>query len=418
MGTNYNPQIVTTGLTLCIDPGNKKSYSFAENLYTFSEQFNQATWGKSAVTYTANNIIAPNNILTGGLLQETSALNTPHWITFGNTLVSNSIYTASCYFKSYSGDRRFFLQINSAGGGGTGYAGMETSNTGNTILNSYAAGDFSNGSFSITPSSNGWVRLAVSWKVSANVNCTTRIGMFNVGAQNYDGNGTSGVYIWGAQLEKDNVANPYIVTTNNPINHSNTCVDLSSIKNNGQLIGDNISYISNKNGTFTFNGANGFVGAFGTDISSLTASRTLSSFFYVDTTNRVSLGGNRDAFGWAVCVNRNAVGSLSYFHASGPGTNDFNVTTANIQQNQWYHACATYDYDFSTVALYLNGQLLGTSSNFGTMIQPTTDTGKIGWEVNSNYFSGGIGATQIYNRALTALEVQQNFNALRGRYGI
>jgi len=38
--------------------------------------------------------------------------------------------------------------------------------------------------------------------------------------------------------------------------------------------------------------------------------------------------------------------------------------------------------------------------------------------VTGREFTGQISNTQIYNRALTATEVQQNFNALRGRYGI
>ena len=33
-------------------------------------------------------------------------------------------------------------------------------------------------------------------------------------------------------------------------------------------------------------------------------------------------------------------------------------------------------------------------------------------------FEGSIGTTQVYNRALSAEEVSQNFNALRGRYGL
>jgi hypothetical protein len=34
------------------------------------------------------------------------------------------------------------------------------------------------------------------------------------------------------------------------------------------------------------------------------------------------------------------------------------------------------------------------------------------------YYRGNISNFKIYNRALTAAEVQQNFNALRGRFGI
>jgi hypothetical protein len=34
------------------------------------------------------------------------------------------------------------------------------------------------------------------------------------------------------------------------------------------------------------------------------------------------------------------------------------------------------------------------------------------------FFNGNVGNVQIYNRALTQAEITQNFNALRGRYGI
>ena len=36
----------------------------------------------------------------------------------------------------------------------------------------------------------------------------------------------------------------------------------------------------------------------------------------------------------------------------------------------------------------------------------------------NRYFSGKISNTKIYNRALSAAEISQNFNALRGRYGL
>jgi hypothetical protein len=38
--------------------------------------------------------------------------------------------------------------------------------------------------------------------------------------------------------------------------------------------------------------------------------------------------------------------------------------------------------------------------------------------ISTTWLNGKISNVQIYNRALSASEVQQNFNALRGRYGI
>ena len=192
--------------------------------------------------------------------------------------------------------------------------------------------------------------------------------------------------------------------------------DLSTLRNNGSIIGTGMSYSATNGGTFAFNGSEGYVGTFGTDISN--TSRSLCSFFNTSTTNRISLGGNRDAFGWAVCVNRNAIGSLSYFHASGPGLNDANATSANIQLNTWYYACATYDVTSATVVLYLNGQQILSVPSFGTVTPATSETGRIGSEPGSSPFAGSVGSTHLYNRALTAAEIRQNFNALRGRYGI
>lgn len=48
------------------------------------------------------------------------------------------------------------------------------------------------------------------------------------------------------------------------------------------------------------------------------------------------------------------------------------------------------------------------------MALPATGTG----QAASYAFNGSIGLTQLYNRALTTLEVQQNFNATRSRFGI
>jgi hypothetical protein len=72
----------------------------------------------------------------------------------------------------------------------------------------------------------------------------------------------------------------------------------------------------------------------------------------------------------------------------------------------------------STVSWYKNGILdVSTSNPYGAGVVTGTNNITIG----SGYaggFAGSIYAAQIYNRALTAAEVQQNFNALKGRYGL
>ena len=70
---------------------------------------------------------------------------------------------------------------------------------------------------------------------------------------------------------------------------------------------------------------------------------------------------------------------------------------------------------------YKNGSAISTTVNFGTFSTGnsarTLAVGRIN-NFASNTWNGGISSVMIYNRALTASEVSQNFNAMRGRFGV
>ena len=87
-----------------------------------------------------------------------------------------------------------------------------------------------------------------------------------------------------------------------------------------------------------------------------------------------------------------------------------------IAQNNWYHAVGTYDG--SNVKLYVNGVLqlttasttVPTRSNLGIILMRRWDAG--------DYFGGHLSTVKIYNRALSASEILQNYNATKGRFGL
>ena len=90
----------------------------------------------------------------------------------------------------------------------------------------------------------------------------------------------------------------------------------------------------------------------------------------------------------------------------------------------WYNIVTTYDG--TGISTYVNAVAGGTKSGAksspggaGTFLSMGKSDG-VGTYLNgvTNYFNGYIGAWKIYNRALTATEVSQNFNALRTRYGV
>jgi len=103
------------------------------------------------------------------------------------------------------------------------------------------------------------------------------------------------------------------------------------------------------------------------------------------------------------------------------GITELVTTTATyMNTTSWYQVVGTYTS--GARRLYINGTLVNSDAQSGTI---ATDTGGMsigvygGYSgVRGYYYNGNLAACKIYNRALTASEISQNFNALRGRFGI
>jgi hypothetical protein len=104
--------------------------------------------------------------------------------------------------------------------------------------------------------------------------------------------------------------------------------------------------------------------------------------------------------------------TLASFYATGDQYLIYGNTSANY--NEWRHYTSTYD---GTVgSLYENGALIG-STNMSIEILKTTSPFNIGrWNGGSIEFSGKLGTMMTYNRALSAQEVKQNYDATKSRY--
>ena len=91
------------------------------------------------------------------------------------------------------------------------------------------------------------------------------------------------------------------------------------------------------------------------------------------------------------------------------------TASAQFTTGSWNHLYGVYDG--SNINIYVNGTLQGTASCSGTNVTESTSL-KIGGDgVSTNYMTGRIAYVQMYNRALSATEVLQNYNALSGRFG-
>jgi hypothetical protein len=90
-------------------------------------------------------------------------------------------------------------------------------------------------------------------------------------------------------------------------------------------------------------------------------------------------------------------------------------TTNSEFLNKWHHMIGTYDG--STLRMYVDNVLVGSNSSTRT-ITNTVKPVQIGHLDNYYAFGGKMSVAKIYNKALSAAEINQNYNALRGRFGV
>jgi protein tyrosine phosphatase (PTP) superfamily phosphohydrolase (DUF442 family) len=183
------------------------------NLLTYSENFDNAAWAKAGLTVAINSAIAPDGTLTADKIVE-SATNGGHYIEMGGvTTVTNTSLTFSFYVKAVEKTNNLYVQIYDSN---TANYLRITIDLGNkSFVSSASAGTASLVSGSITIASNDWLRVTISG-IPASSNSGSlyacRISFLKNDNSNliYTGDGTSGIYLWGAQLEQGAFATSYI----------------------------------------------------------------------------------------------------------------------------------------------------------------------------------------------------------------
>jgi hypothetical protein len=92
-------------------------------------------------------------------------------------------------------------------------------------------------------------------------------------------------------------------------------------------------------------------------------------------------------------------------------------STTNTRTGAWFNSCGTYSS--ASTKIYTNGVLEGTIANQTLLSQTGVKQGRIAADSGTaNYMGGNVAIAQIYNRALSAAEVLQNYNATKTRFGL
>jgi hypothetical protein len=173
----------------------------ATNLLTYSEQFDNAAWVKTQSSITTNTIIAPNGTLTADKLIENTTNNSHIVGRYGITVPSASTVAFSVYVKAAERTEVAFIL-----GDGTTNPQVIFD-----LFSGYIVTSDAGITSSISNAGNGWYRCSVGRNITGTIS-DVQIRTSVAGNSFYNGNGTSGIFIWGAQLEVGSTPTSYIPT--------------------------------------------------------------------------------------------------------------------------------------------------------------------------------------------------------------
>jgi len=194
-------------------------------------------------------------------------------------------------------------------------------------------------------------------------------------------------------------------------NGGTTWRDLSGRGNNGTLV-NGVGYSGDNLGSLSFDGINDYVNLnFPFTQSSSANSYTIVMGAKLSTTSSV----RRQV--WS-----SDNGGYDWGFGAGDGTtftifSGENIYIGKAQDTNWHIFTAQWSSSFGT-RLYIDNVLDISTSNisYDSSISSTISIGR-----NTSfgeYWNGNVSFVQLYNRALTASEIQQNFQALKGRFNI
>lgn len=186
--------------------------------------------------------------------------------------------------------------------------------------------------------------------------------------------------------------------------------DLSGNGNNGTTVG---SPTFSSSGFFTFNGTSQRVGCGNASNLQITVG-SISAWFAADDTNSGYNAIITKQSAWGLFVTDNVLVAYDWGNVAARTTG---ITVGN---NSWNNAVMTFTETSGTPSnnakIYLNGIEILTTTIKNSVQTVEVQLGDGG--TANQFFGGKIAAASVYNRVLTAAEVLQNFNALRGRFGI
>jgi len=199
------------------------------NLVTYSEDFSDSSWEKTNSTIVANSTISPDGTLNADKVVETSAISYTR-VRQSFSFISGNSYSFSVFYKA-NGRNFIQLEFNTSAfptsSLGVFDVGTGTVNNVGTGLDSASIKDFG----------NGWYRCTATATSDVTTNALVAMYVSETASVSYQGNGVSGGFIWGAQLEGENALgyNGEYATSYIPTDGSTVTRNQDEVNNGGDV---------------------------------------------------------------------------------------------------------------------------------------------------------------------------------------
>ena len=407
MALFHNPQIATSGLVFAYDSANRKSYQGPpiQNRITSISPMTTSGTGYSFVggsEYSDIPTIGPTLVQYSNIQNNYSAVSTwccPNPFTYhggGTVSVSGStVYTYAIVYRVESGYTNGNYMYRYEYNSGSGYL---TEGGVHSDSNRVHLG-------------NGWYW---AWGTFTTQPTASLLNVYSF------------YYRYSSSYDKMSVANVLLVAGDYTGLHPRywpsvnttraTTAAILDLTNKNTITASSLTYASN--GTISFNGSSNTM-----DCGNSSSISVISGTSNVTVEAWVNLSGygsssygviTHKGYPWAWLMENPSNRMQIRFYLSNSG--DVACTdSATHALNTWYHFIGTYDG--SNMRFYRNGTLTNTVAGSGTLGGSSANM-VIGSYSGAYYSQGQIPVVKVYNRTLSAAEIQQNFNALRGRYGI